>query len=443
MARSKSIGSMYVALSLQDSKFKAGMKNASKKLAEFNQTAGKYATAAAAIGGAAITAALGKSISMASDLSESISKSSVVFGESSGEVEAWAKNAAGAFGQSNQQALAAAGTIGNMMKAMGLADGESAKLSMSIVELASDLASFNNTSIDEAIVAINAALRGESEPIRAYGVLLDDATLKAEAFAKGLYDGKGALTPQSRAMAAYGAIMKQTATAQGDFQRTADGLANTQRTLQAQWANNAATIGQSLLPAVEGLANALKNLETSGVTEKISSTIGDWVSGLMGLFTDDTAWDLFVLNAQLAFEKIATSPGLKQIMAAFEWVANGGKYSNVGSYTDNGQIDIIQGEIDRIYQEIDRKAAEEGERKHAENKTVTPPVVVTPPAAMPTPAAVTQSMDRPERTIDDFQRRGLSMSTDPGKVQDDLLKVQEEILKVLKDAKLKDKQLVW
>jgi hypothetical protein len=187
----------------------------------------------------------------------------------------------------------------------------------------------------------------------------------------------------------------------------------------------------------------LKNLETSGVTQKVSDSIGDWVSGLMGLFTDNTAWDLFALNAQLAFEKIATSPGLKQIMAAFEWVANGGKYSNVGSYTDNGQIDIIQGEIDAIYREMDRKAAEEGARKAAENKTVTPPVVVTPPAALPAPVQPMQDMDRPERAIDDFQRRGLAMSAEPGKVQDEILKVQEEILKVLKDAKLKDKQLVW
>jgi hypothetical protein len=436
---------MYVALSLQDSKFKAGLKNASQQLSQFNQSAGKYATAAAAIGGAAMTAAMGKSIMMASDLSESISKSGVVFGDSSADVEAWAKNAANAFGQSNQQALEAAGSFGGMFKVLGKGDEEAAKMSKTMVELASDLASFENTSIDEAITALGAALRGESEPIRRYKVLLDDATLKAEAFAKGLYDGKGSLTPAARAMAAYGLILKQTTQAQGDFQRTGDGLANTQRTLQAQWSNNAAVIGQSLLPAAQELANVLKNLETSGVTQKVSDSIGDWVSGLMGLFTDDTAWDLFVLNAQLAFEKIATSPGLKQIMAAFEWVANGGKYSNVGSYTDNGQIDIIQGEIDRIYQEIDRKAAEEGERKGKAARDAAPVTApaITPPAAMPAPAAVTQSMDRPERTIDDFQRRGLSMSTDPGKVQDDLLKVQEEILKVLKDAKLKDKQLVW
>ena len=40
-----------------------------------------------------------------------------------------------------------------------------------------------------AIEAIGAALRGESEPIRQYGVLLDDATLKQRAMTLGIYDG--------------------------------------------------------------------------------------------------------------------------------------------------------------------------------------------------------------------------------------------------------------
>ena len=42
-----------------------------------------------------------------------------------------------------------------------------------------DLASFHNTSPEEAIEAIGSAFRGEAEPMRKYGVLLDDASLSA------------------------------------------------------------------------------------------------------------------------------------------------------------------------------------------------------------------------------------------------------------------------
>ena len=96
--------------------------------------------------------------------------------------------------------------------------------------------------------AIGAALRGESEPLRRYGVMLDDAALKAEAMAQGIYDGKGPLTQQQKILAATGAIFKQTADAQGDFAKTSGGLANQQRIFKAQLANVVTTIGTKLLP---------------------------------------------------------------------------------------------------------------------------------------------------------------------------------------------------
>jgi hypothetical protein len=89
-----------------------------------------------------------------------------------------------------------------------------------MTELAADLASFNNTSIEDAIESIGSALRGEAEPIRKYGVLLNDATLQAKAFAMGISDGTSTLSPANKALAAYGLILEQTKTAQGDFDRT-------------------------------------------------------------------------------------------------------------------------------------------------------------------------------------------------------------------------------
>ena len=77
-------------------------------------------------------------------------------------------------------------------------------------------------------------MRGESEPIRQFGVLLDDATLKQRAMTMGLYDGKGALDQHARVLAAQAEILAQTSDAQGDFARTADGLANSQRIAAAE-----------------------------------------------------------------------------------------------------------------------------------------------------------------------------------------------------------------
>ncbi len=246
-------------------------------------------------------------ISAASDLAESENKVQQVFGDASGRVFDFAEKAADKLGQTNQQARDAAATFGIFAGAAKLSDEKSAKFAIRMSKLASDLASFHNTSPDAAIEALGAALRGESEPIRAYGVLLDEATLKAEALEMGLLKptknkaqiqayqvaviegqkklndaqsefGKGSLeaikaqanlgtaqerlrkategtipplTQSQKVLAAQSAIMKQTKVAQGDFARTSDGLANAQRRLSARWEDAKAKLGEALLPAME------------------------------------------------------------------------------------------------------------------------------------------------------------------------------------------------
>ena len=223
---------------------------------------------------------IGRSIDAASVFQETVSKVGVVFDESAESILAWSEASAKAFGQSRSEALAAAADYGNLFRAMGITTGRSAEMSKSLVELAADLASFNNTSVPDAIQAIGAALRGEAEPIRRYGVLLDDATLKAAAMAKGLYNGKGSLEPATRALAAYNVVLEQTSTAQGDFARTADGLANSQRTLRAEIENMLSATGDGLLPAMQGVTSAAKELD--GVA--IGTQMGDWARETAVLF---------------------------------------------------------------------------------------------------------------------------------------------------------------
>jgi len=204
------------------------------------------AVGAAAIG--AFSAASFVAIQRASDLNETLSKSKQIFGVASKEVELFASGAATALGQTKQQAIDAAATFGIFGKAAGLSGSSLSDFSTKFVTLASDLASFNNASPEEAIQAIGAALRGESEPIRRFGVLLNDAALKSAALEMGIYNGNGALTAQQKVLAATEVIFQQTADAQGDFSRTSDGLANQQRILKAQLDNVSATLGQILLP---------------------------------------------------------------------------------------------------------------------------------------------------------------------------------------------------
>jgi hypothetical protein len=214
--------------------------------------------AAAAIG--SIAAVIKPAIKAASDFQESTSKVNVVFGQASKSIKDFAATAATSLGQSKQSVLDAAGAFGTFGKAAGLAGEDLATFTTDFVTLSTDLASFNNTSPEEAVLAIGAALRGESEPLRRYGVLLNDAVLRQEAMTLGIYDGKGALTAQQKVLAAQAAIYKQTNDAQGDFVRTSDGLANSQRTLGAVLKNVQIELGTKLLPAIQEFSNSLVDI---------------------------------------------------------------------------------------------------------------------------------------------------------------------------------------
>ena len=141
--------------------------------------------------------------------------------------------------------------------------------------MAADLSSFNNVPQDVAINAIGSALRGEAEPLRQFGVLLDDATLKNAALELGLISTtKNALTPQQKVLAAQKVIYEQTTAAQGDFARTSDGLANQTKILSAELENTKLVIGEALLPIVLELATAF--------SENIIPLIKEFANGLTG-----------------------------------------------------------------------------------------------------------------------------------------------------------------
>lgn len=212
------------------------------------------------VAGGALAILVKQSVSAASDLQESMSKIDAVFGSSAKEIVAWSEDSASAMVMSQQQALEAAGTYGNLFSAFGLNKGDAADMSKTLVQLAADLASFNNTSVDEALTAIQSGISGETEPLKRYGAVLSDVRLKEEALALGIISStKDALDPAVKAQAAYSLILKDTALAQGDVERTADGLANTQKRASAEFENAKAALGTDLLPVVTEITKAFAN----------------------------------------------------------------------------------------------------------------------------------------------------------------------------------------
>ena len=232
----------------------------SKRLTGFGSSAGKVG-AVMSIGVTAPLMLAGQaSVNAASDMAESASKMEIVFGPVSGEIAEFASGAAQNLGISEQAALEAAGTFGNLFSALGLGKPEMADMSTGVLTLSADLASFNNLDPGVVLEKLRAGLVGEAEPLRSLGVNINATAVEVKALEMGLGDANGELSEAAKVQARYALIMEQTSLAQGDFARTADGLANSQRIAQAEAADLSAEMGQTLLPVSKTLNGVLRNV---------------------------------------------------------------------------------------------------------------------------------------------------------------------------------------
>jgi len=200
-----------------------------------------------------------KTIKDASNLQEAEAKVTAVFADQAQEIFQWGQTTSTALGVSSRAALEAAGTYGNLFQAFGIGQKESVRMSKRLVELAADMASFNNVPIDEALTALRSGLSGETEPLKRFGVALNDVRLRQEALNLGIYDGQGVLSVAQKAQAAYALILRDTALQQGDVARTAGGLANQKKFLSAQIEDLSGTFGAVLMPVMINVVGVIRN----------------------------------------------------------------------------------------------------------------------------------------------------------------------------------------
>jgi hypothetical protein len=250
-----------------------GVNQADKSFKGITKEANLLRNALAGVGIAAIAKGLQSTVLAASNLSESIAKSNTVFGKNAQQIQDWSETTARALGVSQQAALEAAGTYGNLFRAFGINEQESAKMSQALVTLAADLASFNNVPIEDALLALRSGLSGETEPLKRFGIAINDARLKEQALADGLIKTTKGVLPQAiKTQAAYSLIMKDSALAQGDVERTAGGLANQLKFLKAGLEDAKAGFGEALLPIVLNVVTAF-NEKLLPAIQRISEAI--------------------------------------------------------------------------------------------------------------------------------------------------------------------------
>ncbi len=241
------------------------------------------------LGGAGLVYGLRQALSASSNLAEQTNKTRAVFGSASAQVERFAKNA---LGLANDQALETASSLGALLRPVGVIEKDAARVSIGLTKLGTDLSSFYNTSVADALTAIKSGLVGESEPLRRYGVQLTEARVQALALAQSGKENVKALTAQDKALARVAIIYKDTGLAAGDYARTIGGVANQQREAQKNFRDTSIAIGQTLTPAYQGLLTAVNDYLGNAENQKrIQEQVNDAVKtgeqvvrGLAGAF---------------------------------------------------------------------------------------------------------------------------------------------------------------
>lgn len=265
------IGSLNVELRLDNGEFVSALRDAQRSIASFAgqvqdqlvsiQRSVRNFGAAMTVGVTAPLALFGRAaVRTASDAVELQSAFNQTFKSMAGMMNEWAVATGNAMGRSTQEMQRGAQSFAIFFNQAARTRGEAALMSQQFAILAQDLSSFFNTSPEDAMTALAAALRGEADPIERYGVLVNDAALQQEMLSRGMRGTTANLTAQEKILLRYQVIMRSTRDAQGDVLRTSSGLANQLRSLNAAWEEMKVRVGEVLMPLVQRVVGALRGM---------------------------------------------------------------------------------------------------------------------------------------------------------------------------------------
>jgi hypothetical protein len=252
-------------------------------IAAFNVMKGAALGALDAVGSFAIG-----SVKAASDSREAMALTSQVFEGSAKSIEEWSKNSRDAF--SSTEAMAFAASFGTAFKNVGMSLDETTAKAKVMTTVAGDLGSAFNTSSEEAATALRSGLLGESEPMRRFGVFMDEAKTKAKALAMGMTPLNGAFTDGQKVAARYALIMEQTADSQGMFGRDTGSLADKQKLLGTAIDDLQVKIGTGLVGPLGDVVTAAS--DTIAVLDDLGEALAGVGEAMPDGWADDIIHDL-------------------------------------------------------------------------------------------------------------------------------------------------------
>lgn len=219
---------------------------------------------------------LGDAIDISSSLTEVENVVRQTFGQYESLINNFAKTSIEKFGMSELSAKQFASRFQAMGTALDIPQGQMAKMSIRLTELAGDMASFYDVSQEDIAKSLQSVFSGTTAPMRRYGIDLTQATLKEWALKQGLDANISSMTQAEKAMLRYQYVLAHTTNITEDFKRTQDSWHNQITMLRENFKALGAVVGGGLINAFKPFIKVL-----NAVLQKVIS-FAEMVTNALG-----------------------------------------------------------------------------------------------------------------------------------------------------------------
>lgn len=219
---------------------------------------------------------LGDAIDISSSLTEVENVVRQTFGQYESLINNFAKTSIEKFGMSELSAKQFASRFQAMGTALDIPQGQMAKMSIRLTELAGDMASFYDVSQEDTAKSLQSVFSGTTAPMRRYGIDLTQATLKEWALKQGLDANISSMTQAEKAMLRYQYVLAHTTNITGDFARTADTWHNQITMLKENFKELGAVVGGGLINAFKPFIKVLNSVlqKVISFAEMVTNALG-------------------------------------------------------------------------------------------------------------------------------------------------------------------------
>lgn len=283
-----------------------------------------------------------------------------IMGESAKEAQDFVDKAERILGLDPEQMMGSLSSFQTLTRGFGIASDEAYKMSKNLTQLAADMSSFTGESMDLALQRLKSGISGEIEPMRKWGIALDQATLQERAHALGINKKVAEMTRAQKTELAYYQIMHATQYAQGNMARTLLTPASALRIVQTEFKQLGRAMGSVFIPI------AMKIIPVIRAITQILTELARKLADLFGFkISDYEVKDVAASFGDMEDNVDGTTKALKKMLMPFDELNNvnfdTGKGSKSGITGVGGSLgldtydyDMFAGASDEINKKVEQ-----------------------------------------------------------------------------------------